>query len=40
MKQPIDKERSFWIAIRRCVIILLKAIEERYDLPSALRPKD
>lgn len=27
-----DRERAFWITIRRALLLVIQAIEERYDL--------
>lgn len=32
-------DREFWLQVRRAALILIRAIEERFNLDSALAPK-
>lgn len=31
-------EREFWIAVRRGLLLVIRAIEERYNLTDSTRP--
>jgi len=34
-----DPDRTFWIAVRQALIILLGAIEDRLHMPRSITPK-
>lgn len=33
------KERAFWVALRRALIVTIEAIEDRFDLPPYNRTR-
>lgn len=36
MTQSSDRERQFWIAVRQALLLVVAAIEARYQLESAV----
>lgn len=35
---PTDTERAFWLTIRRALLLIVQAIETRYDLKKHRTP--
>jgi hypothetical protein len=39
IKQEPDEQRVLWLAVRRGLLVIVKAIEQRYDVSSDERKK-